>query len=74
MKWEYKISEFSIKDWETLETALNSFGQEKWELVYCFGDVLVFKRPVQNSLGKAYTNSLSIEERQLVEDALKNAG
>ena len=42
MKFEYKLVSIIDKD---METTLNCLGEEEWELVNIYNEILYFKRP-----------------------------
>lgn len=54
MKWEYKrVQTYHIQESEKLDDLLKELGEQEWELVMPFGQLLIFKRakaikPVKN--------------------------
>ena len=46
MKWEYKrITTYQIQTTEELDLIFKEAGDDEWELVMAFGQILIFKRP-----------------------------
>lgn len=44
MKWEYKVSQIVCHDNKELESILNDFGMERWELINVRDSKFIFKR------------------------------
>lgn len=50
MKWEYKrVQTYHLEKSEDLDSLLADLGEQEWELVMPFGQLLVFKRPKKMS-------------------------